>query len=56
MDNSDKNEWICFCFGYSVGDIESDFIKNDRSLILEKIAGEKRVGGCNCAEKNPNGR
>ncbi|MDY0222025.1 MAG: hypothetical protein RBR67_12880 [Desulfobacterium sp.] len=52
----DKNELICYCFGYSVNDIEVDVIKNGRSLILEKIVAEKLVGGCNCADKNPKGR
>lgn len=52
----DKNELICYCFGYSVNDIEADAITNGRSLILEKITSEKRVGACNCADKNPKGR
>ncbi|ACN15158.1 hypothetical protein HRM2_20590 [Desulforapulum autotrophicum HRM2] len=54
--SQDKNELICHCFGYSVNDIEADSITNGRSLILEKITSEKRVGGCNCADKNPKGR
>lgn len=52
----DNNELICYCFGYSVNEIEADAIMNGRSLILEKIISEKRVGGCNCADKNPKGR
>jgi hypothetical protein len=47
---------ICYCFGYSVDDIEEDFIKNGRSVIIEKIAAEKKTGGCDCANKNPKGR
>ncbi len=31
--NQDKNELICYCFGYSVNDIEADAITNGRSLI-----------------------
>jgi len=54
--SQDKNELICYCFGYSVNDIEVDAMTNGRSLILEKIRSEKRVGGCNCADKNPKGR
>jgi hypothetical protein len=50
-----KNERICYCFGYTVADIESDVLTNTRSLIMEKIASEKRAGGCNCSEKNPKG-
>jgi len=51
-----KDEQICYCFGYTVADIESDALANSRSLILEKIAAEKKAGGCNCSEKNPKGR
>jgi hypothetical protein len=51
-----KDERICYCFGYTVGDIESDALNNSRSLIMEKIVSEKRVGGCSCSEKNPKGR
>ena len=47
---------VCYCFGYTVNDIEQDFIKNERSLIIEKIAAEKKVGGCDCVNKNPKGR
>ena len=42
---------ICYCFGFTKQDIEQDFIKNGRSLILEK-----KAGGCDCAAKNPKGR
>ncbi len=44
MNSPDKNELICYCFGYSINDIETDAIKNNRSLIMEKILAEKRVG------------
>jgi copper chaperone CopZ len=47
---------ICYCFNYTKDDIEQDFIKNGRSLIMESIAGEKKAGGCDCAIKNPKGR
>ena len=51
-----SDDLICYCFGYTVNDIEQDFIKNERSLIIEKIAAEKKVGRCDCANKNPKGR
>ncbi len=51
-----KDDLICYCFGYTVADIEQDFIKNGRSLMVEKIAGEKKAGGCDCTNKNPKGR
>jgi len=47
---------ICYCFKYTKDDIEQDFIRNNRSLIMEKIAAEKKEGGCDCANKNPKRR
>ena len=53
----DMSEQVCFCFGYAVADIEADLVQNaGRSTILERIAAEKSLGGCRCAQKNPNGR
>ncbi|MEW6672305.1 MAG: hypothetical protein AB1427_11420 [Thermodesulfobacteriota bacterium] len=49
-------EWICYCFEYSREDILGDITRNGRSLILEKIENEKRLGNCQCARKNPKGR
>ena len=42
-DNTDAklDDLVCHCFGYTVKHIEQDFIKNKRSLIVEKIAAEK---------------
>jgi hypothetical protein len=50
------NELVCYCFKYTRQDIEQDYLKSGRSMILEKIKLEKKSGGCNCAEKNPKGR
>jgi hypothetical protein len=50
------DDLICYCFGYTADDIEQDFIKNERSVIIKKIAAEKKIGGCDCANKNPKGR
>ena len=47
---------ICYCFGYSGEDIRQDFIRNGRSLIMEKIKVEKKSGGCLCATLNPKGQ
>lgn len=55
MQNTNK-ELVCYCFGYSAEDISKDAIKHGRSLIMEKIVAEKKVGGCHCSEKNPKGR
>lgn len=47
---------VCYCFNFTKQQIEHDFLKNDRSLILEKILFEKKKGGCDCGAKNPKGR
>lgn len=47
---------ICYCFGYTRKDIKKDFIVNGRSLIMEKIMAEKKMGTCECATKNPSGK
>ncbi len=52
----DIDDLICYCFEYTKDDIEQDYIKNGRSLIMDKIAAEKKTGGCDCANKNPKGR
>jgi hypothetical protein len=49
-------ELVCYCFEYTVDDIKNDYNENGKSLILEKIAEEKRGNGCDCANKNPKGR
>ena len=47
---------ICYCFKYSGDDIKQDFMVNGRSLIMEKIMAEKKMGTCECATKNPSGK
>jgi hypothetical protein len=50
------DDLVCYCFIHTKRDIENDYLKNNRSLILEKITLEKRMGKCNCAQRNPKGR
>ena len=47
---------ICYCFGYSVDDIEKDYLDNGVSTIMDKIKMEKKFGNCQCAAKNPKGK
>ena len=47
---------VCFCFQYTRAQIEADVRVHGRSTILERIAREKRAGGCDCARKNPRRR
>ncbi|GAG25519.1 unnamed protein product [marine sediment metagenome] len=46
---------VCYCFEYTDEDIKQDLAANGRSLIMEKITAEKKVGACQCATKNPGG-
>ena len=50
------NDLVCHCFQYTRNQIEKDYIDTGRSMILERIALEKKTGGCDCAQKNPKGR
>jgi len=50
------NDLVCYCFGHTAEDIRKDVEENGASTIMEKIMAEKREGGCNCADTNPNGR
>ena len=47
---------ICYCFEYTHENIKQDFIANGRSLIMERIVAEKKMGACQCTAKNPKGR
>ena len=47
---------VCYCFEYTVDDIREDYNENGKSLILERIAEEKKRNGCDCVKKNPKGR
>jgi hypothetical protein len=47
---------VCYCFSYTEDDIRNDFVSHGRSLIMERIAAEKKRNGCNCREANPRGR
>lgn len=47
---------ICYCFDYTVADIELDLQRNGRSTLLDRILTEKKTGGCDCAFRNPKGR
>ena len=50
------DELVCFCFNNTKNQIFKDFVENGRSIIMEKIAAEKKAGGCDCAIKNPKKR
>lgn len=47
---------ICYCFHFTVDDIQQDYTAKGYSTILEKIKREKQSGNCQCAVQNPKGR
>ncbi len=49
-------ETICYCFNYTVVDIQRDCAINGRSTILERIKAERNAGRCECDVKHPRGR
>jgi len=50
------NKTVCFCFNYTVDDLEKDVIEHGRSTIIERIIAESKGGACNCESNNPKGR
>lgn len=52
----EADELVCYCFHYTRHDIEQDYRTHNRSTILERIAMEKKIGGCECMRHNPKGR
>lgn len=56
MNQFKENDMVCYCFQFTRRQIEDDYIANDKSLIIEKIASAKKQGGCDCAQNNPRGR
>lgn len=55
-DEFKEDDLVCHCFQYTRKQIEEDYLGVGRSTILERIAREKKTGGCDCARKNPKGR
>jgi len=52
----ETDDLICYCFEYTRGDIEQNYINNGRSMIMDNIMAEKKTGGCDCAIRNPKSR
>ncbi len=51
-----RDEKICYCHNYTVGDLEDDALAHGRSLIMELIMAESRAGNCDCEKNNPKAR
>ncbi|NTV12565.1 MAG: hypothetical protein HGA96_01310 [Desulfobulbaceae bacterium] len=50
------SEKICYCFDYTVADIEADVRIHGESRLMAAILASKKAGGCRCATENPKGR
>ena len=46
---------VCYCFGFTEGDICEDIRAMGTSLIPDKIRAEVEAGNCECEIKNPSG-
>lgn len=46
---------LCYCFGFSLADVQRDVASTGDSTIPERIQAEIRAGRCACRRKNPAG-
>jgi hypothetical protein len=53
-DAAGRDRLVCYCFGYTVGEIQDD-ASSGAQLIPAAIAAEVRAGNCACEVKNPAG-
>lgn len=49
-----RDRLVCYCFGYTVGEIQDDVCSGANSVPFA-IAAEVRAGYCACEVKNPAG-
>jgi hypothetical protein len=47
---------VCYCFGFTRKDIESEIAESGRSTVAERISAEVKQGNCACEVKNPSGK
>jgi hypothetical protein len=47
---------ICYCFGFTRGNIHDEIAETGRSTIAERITTEVKAGNCACEVKNPSGK
>jgi hypothetical protein len=52
----DPNSVICYCFGYTVGDIRAEVEQAGRSTVPSRITAGIQAGQCACDIRNPQGR
>jgi hypothetical protein len=49
-----RERLVCYCFGYTVGDIEDD-VRSGANAVVAAIARDVRAGFCACEVMNPGG-
>lgn len=47
---------VCYCFGFTRGDIHDEIAETGRSTIAGRISAEVKAGNCACEVKNPSGK
>ncbi len=47
---------VCYCFGFTRGNIHDEIAETGRSTITEQISAEVKAGNCACEVKNPSGK
>lgn len=47
---------VCYCFGFTRGDIHEEIAETGRSTVTERITAEVKGGNCACEVKNPSGK
>jgi len=47
---------VCYCFGFTRGDIHDEIAETGRSTIAQRISAEVKAGNCACEVKNPSGK
>lgn len=55
-DEGDTDRLVCYCFGYTLGQIMNDAALNGHSTLAGHIQAAKSSGSCQCAQLNPKGR
>jgi CopZ-like zinc binding protein len=47
---------VCYCFGFTLKDIETEIAETGRSTVGERISAEVKASNCACEVKNPSGK
>lgn len=47
---------VCYCFGFTRGDIENELAATGCSTMAARVTAEVKAGNCACEIKNPSGK